>query len=435
MRIWRARWQAIVRKLPFSDGQWRYSRRARRDDPVQGWKLHISATIVSASEVFAAAEPILRQHDILFKVPDRLEQLVSLNSGLSGFSQVGKFLTIYPRSTSEAVHLAGELHRATRGLAGPRIPFDAAYRRNSLVHYRYGAFRPLDKSSARVIRAPLLTAYRDSRAPGSAVPKWLPDPFNRASKPHPSQGPLSTDYFVYKAKRQRGKGGVYEAVDLTVSPARLVIIKEGRRHGETDRDGKDGYARVRHEAKMLDRLRVVAVPVPEIFRQFSQSGNRYLVLERIGGRPLLPTHRVHPVRTSWRRTAKILDQLEPILSKIHLAGWVWCDCKPSHIFVHRGQFRLIDFENAHRIGAREISSWGSRDYFPPMVRSTRRCRGRAREDDYALGVIAFQFGTGKFPPAAAHRRAALFRRTGCPDHLREKIERLLGSKISQQRVK
>ena len=435
MRRWPVRWQALARKLPFFDGQWRYSRRVRRDDPVQGWKLHISATIVSASEVFAAAEPILRKHEILFKVPDRLELLVSLNSGLSGFSQVGKFLTIYPRSTSEAVHLAGELHRATRGFAGPRIPFDAPYRRNSLVHYRYGAFRHLDKSSAGVIHGPLLTTYRDSRAPGSAVPKWLPDPFNRASKRHRSAGPLSTDYFVYKAKTQRGKGGVYEAIDLTVSPARLVIIKEGRRHGETDRDGKDGQARVRHEAKMLDRLRAAAVPVPEILRQFSQNGNRYLVLERIGGRPLLPAHRVQPVRISWRRAARILDQLEPILSRIHLAGWVWCDCKPSHIFVHRGQFRLIDFENAHRIDAKEISPWGSRDYLPPMVRNPRRRRGRAMEDDYALGVIAFQFGTGEFPPLETHRRALLYRRTHCPKPLQEKIDRLLGSKISQHRVK
>ena len=51
------------------------------------------------------------------------------------------------------------------------------------------------------------------------------------------------------------------------------------------------------------------------------------------------------------------------------------------------------------------------------------------EDDYALGVIAFQFQSGKFPPAAAHRRAALYKRTGCPESLRRKIDRLLSSKI------
>ena len=124
-------WLARIKHLPLSDGNWSYSRAARGDDPTQGWKLHLSATILSASEVFARAEPIVRRNDVLFKVPCRLELLRSLNSGLADFSQIGKFLTIYPRSTGEALELARELHRATRGLPGPRIPFDARYRRST----------------------------------------------------------------------------------------------------------------------------------------------------------------------------------------------------------------------------------------------------------------------------------------------------------------
>jgi serine/threonine protein kinase len=425
VRRLRTRWQALTRKLPLSDGQWRYSRRTRRDDPAQGWKLHISATVVSASDVFAAAEPILRKHEALFKVPDRLELLISLNSGLSGFSQVGKFLTIYPRTTSEAVHLARELHRVTRHLEGPRIPFDAPYRKNSLVHYRYGAFRRLGRNSAGVIRGPRSHVYRDRRAPGRAVPRWLPDPFNRASKSNKSAGPIGVDYLAFKAKIQRGKGGVYEAADLSVSPARLVIIKEGRRHGETDQEGKDGYARVQHEAKVLRRLHAAGVPVPEVFREFSQDGNRYLVLEKVAGRPLIPVIRMHPARISWRRATKILDQLQFLLSRIHAAGWVWRDCKPSHILVHRRQFRLIDFENACRIKEKEISSWASRDYLLPTIQKALRRRAGTLEDDYALGVIAFQFLSGKFPPGSSRLRASIYKATRCPDSLRSRIESLL----------
>ena len=47
------------------------------------------------------------------------------------------------------------------------------------------------------------------------------------------------------------------------------------------------------------------------------------------------------------------------------------------------------------------------------------------EDDYALGVIAFQFGTGKFPPEKAQARAALYEHTKCPARLRQWIEALL----------
>src|SRR5204862_1881453 len=99
---------------------------------------------------------------------------------------------------------------------------------------------------------------------------------------------------VFKAKAQRGKGGVYEAVDLSVLPVRPVIIKEGRRHGETNWDGRDGYALVQHEATVLRELRKAGLPVPEIFREFTKNRNRYLVLEQITGRPLLAVERIQP---------------------------------------------------------------------------------------------------------------------------------------------
>jgi len=429
-------WLARIKHLPLSDGDWSYSRPHREDDPAQGWKLHLSATILSAADVFARAEPVLRENDALFKAPCRLELLKSLNSGLADFSQIGKFLTIYPRSTEEALRLARELHRATRGLSGPRIPFDARYREKSLVYYRYGAFRRSVEGTPGFIRAPGGRRYRDKRAPGRAVPRWLEDPFRKSRvKSSKRPGLLLRDLLAFKAKAQRGKGGVYEAVDLSVLPVRRVIIKEGRRHGETNWDGRDGYALVRHEAQVLRKLRAAGLPVPEIFREFAQNRNRYLVLERISGRPLLPAKRTQPSRISWRLAERILEQLEPMLSRMHAAGWVWRDCKPSHIFLQGGTLRLIDFEGACPIDQTRLPPWGSPDYIPPSSRRKFSRRAGTFEDDYALGVIAFQFGAGKFPPAAAHRRAALYRRTGCPEVLREKIDRLLNSKISRRRVK
>jgi Protein kinase domain len=429
-------WLARIGHLPLSDGDWSYSRPIRKGDPTQGWKLHVSATILSATEVFARAEPVLRKSDALFKVPRRLELLKSLNSGLADFSQIGKFLTIYPRSTDEALELARDLHRATRGLPGPRIPFDARYRKASLVYYRYGAFRRAVDGTPGFIHPAKGRRYRDRRAPGRAVPRWLEDPFQKSRGNNlKRRGLLLRDLLVFKAKAQRGKGGVYEAVDLSVLPVRRVVVKEGRRHGETNWDGRDGYALVQHEAQVLRKLRRGGLPVPEILREFVQNGNRYLVLERIPGRPLLPGKQAQPARTSWRRAERILDQLEPVLARIHAAGWTWRDCKPSHIFVHRETVRLIDFEGACRSDQTELPPWGSPDYVSPRSQGKLSRRPGTFEDDYALGVIAFQFLSGKYPPATAHRRALVYRRTRCPDPLREKIDRLLGSKISQRRVK
>lgn len=428
-------WLARIKHLPLSDGDWSYSRPIRRDDPAQGWKLHVTATILSAAKVFERAEPILRKSDALFKVPCRLELLKSLNSGLTDFSQIGKFLTVYPRSTDEAVKLARELHRATRGLSGPRIPFDVRYRKESLVYYRYGAFRRSVDGTPGFIHSKG-RRYRDKRAPGRAVPRWLEDPFQRPpANNSKKRGLLLRDLLVFQAKAQRGKGGVYEAVDLSVLPVRRVIIKEGRRHGETNWDGKDGYTLIRHEAQVLRRLRAAGLPVPGIFREFTQNGSRYLVLGKIEGRPLLAAKQTQPSRPSWRRAERILGQLEPMLSRMHAAGWTWRDCKPSHIFAHRGTVRLIDFEGACRIDQTKLLPWGSPDYLPPSSRGKFSRRAGTREDDYALGVIAFQFLSGKFPPATARSRAGLYRRAHCPALLRRKIDRLLGSKISRLRVK
>jgi hypothetical protein len=424
----RLRLLAQMQKLPLTDGFWRYSRRSRSDEPAQGWKIHVSATILSAAEVFSRVQPILRKYGVLFKIPARPELLTSLNAGLPDFSQVGKFLTVYPRSTIEAKTLARELHLATRGLSGPRIPFDVRYRPNSLVHYRYGSFRRSAKNSGGRIRLPSGKSRPDKRAPGQAVPAWLADPFQkpRSNSARP-RGPIGLELLAYKVRTQRGKGGVYEALDLSVSPARRVILKEGRRHGETDSQGEDGYARIKQEARVLRSLRAAGLRVPRIFREFVQEGNRYLVLERVAGRPLIRPSRLQPKKFSWARAEKILKELEPILCRIHRAGWVWRDCKPLHVVGRRHQLCLIDFEGACEINRTNVRPWGSTNYSPTKLAIRR---AGFSEDDYALGVIAFQFGTGKFPPATGRGRAAIYARTRCPDRLRARIERLLSVKIS-----
>lgn len=419
-------WRRRVEQLALSDGNWSYSRPLGKSDPAQGWKLHLSATVLSAGEVLDRAWPILRQENAFFKVPRDLEMLRSLNSGLSDFSQVGKFLTVYPRSIDEAVRLASSLHHATRGLPGPRIPFDAHYRKDSLVYYRYGAFRGSVDGSVGFIRAPGGKLYRDKRAPGKAVPGWLDDPFKISPKKKNRWGGLITrELLAFKARAQRGKGGVYDAIDLSVLPVRRVIIKEGRRHGETNWDGRDGFALVKHEGRVLRDARKAGLPVPEILREFNHDRNRYLILERLQGRRLFADERAQPTRTSWRRARRILEQLGPLLAKLHRSGWVWRDCKPSHLFLDRGSLRLIDLEGACRVNERQLLPWGSPEYTPAScLRRSDRHPG-TREDDFALGVIAFQMMCGHFPPSGSRARLGFYKNAGCPKSVHVRIEELL----------
>src|SRR5262245_42283843 len=74
---------------------WRLSRKRNGDDPSQGWKLHVSATILSACSIFRAIAPYLKRRNISFKAPKSLAELQKINAGIFyPFSQVGKFVTV-----------------------------------------------------------------------------------------------------------------------------------------------------------------------------------------------------------------------------------------------------------------------------------------------------------------------------------------------------
>ena len=68
-------WQNLcTRYLPVipEDSTWRFSRTVTADDPEQGWKIHVSATILSANKIFKKVAPFLHNLGILFKAPNSL---------------------------------------------------------------------------------------------------------------------------------------------------------------------------------------------------------------------------------------------------------------------------------------------------------------------------------------------------------------------------
>ena len=429
-------WRDRVRAFPVEEGGWRFNRCRGPAEPSQGWKLHVSATILNAHEVFDHVQPLLEGRSVLFKVHSDLNQLYWFNSGVQAFAQVGKFLTVYPRSEQEAVELARKLHAATRGLAGPVVPFDQQYRKGSLVYYRYGAFGPsgLSRESRRLGPGRIFDQagrpHLDQRAPGHAVPAWLNDPFlgrRRAPAQTPPFGPICRDFLVYGGLSQRGKGGVYEALDLRMAPARRCILKEGRRWGEVDWSGTDGRSRLAHEGRVLRQLQAAGLPVPRVLDEFVQEGNRYLVLERLPGRPLLWGRRnQRRLRlVGWRCAERVRDQVGAALDTLHRLGWVWRDCCPTNLLAHGSKLWLIDFEGACRLEEINVIPWATQGFTPPGEPQMFCRRPGTLEDDYALGVTCFLLATGRLPPEKRAAREGLLRRHGCPRGLRLRLAELL----------
>ena len=428
------RWQTLCdRHLPLApeDSVWRYYHVEDPAAPTQGWKLHVSATVLNACEVLERVAPFLAARSVPYKAPRSLAELMKINSGLYyGYSQVGKIITVYPPTPEAAVGLARELRGLTGRMPAPAVPFDQRFGGN--VYYRFGAFAYTemeheDGRRSPAIRDPDGRLVPDARDSADAKPDWVTDPFAARRRRAPARrapGPDASSFRVFRALVQRGKGGVYQAVDLRGDAPRLCLLKEGRKNGELGWDGRDGARRVRHEERVISSLLAAGVDAPRIYSSFRLGGNYYLVTEFIEGESLhsllARRERRMPVRLALRYGLRLSE----IFRRLHAAGWVWRDCKPANILVTPdGRLRPIDFEGACPTRRPDPLYWGTPGFTPPEWRefSPRACTSG---DMYALGSVLYLLLTGRVPEAADPAPVESLR-GGVPAAVRALVMRLL----------
>jgi hypothetical protein len=404
------RWRLLCdRHLPCAheDSIWRYSNEGDPSGPAQGWKLHVSATVLNACEVLERLGPFLDARAVAYKAPRSLAELYKLNSGLYyGYSQVGKVFTVYPRTDAEAVELAHQLHGLTHRMSAPAVPFDLKFGGN--VYYRFGAFAHIEMEHGDGRRSLALRGcdgalVPDTRYSADAKPDWVSNPF-LAQRPRESgrgaQCESAKSFHVLRALVQRGKGGVYQAVHLGDGGPRLCLLKEGRRNGEVMWDGRDGAQMVRHEERVISSLRAGGVDAPRLYSSFEMGGNYYLVIEFIEGESLHNLLGRCERRLTIPRALRYGVQLCDIFRGLHAAGWVWRDCKPANILVTPGGgLRPIDFEGACPADRPDPLFWGTPGFTPPEWRELDppTCTSG---DMYALGAMLYLLLTGRLPDTA-----------------------------------
>jgi hypothetical protein len=382
--------------------------------------------------VLKRVAPFLTAQDVLFKAPRSLREIGELNSGLNyRYSQVGKIITIYPKNDDQAIFLAQRLHALTKRFSGPNIPFDLKFAESGNVYYRYGAFEYVEVThngrQVPALPSPAGDLIPDDRQ--RSQPDWVvADPFQPYKPPARCAAPLPMH--IIRVLVQRGKGGVYVALDLSSGTPRLCLLKQGRKNGETSWDGRDGAWRVRNEKRVMFQLSSRGVPVPRVYSSFELEGNYYLVMEYLNGDTLHGKLLSRSRRLSVAQVVVYGLQLAQFICKLHRAGWVWRDCKPGNIIVtSSGRLVPIDFEGAAPIGKPDPVRWGTPGFIMPRA---RRGNINSKADDlYAFGSILFLLLTGRIYDRQEQRTVQRLRRN-VPGRLIELVDSLLSTEADER---
>ncbi|ALG12617.1 class III lanthionine synthetase LanKC [Kibdelosporangium phytohabitans] len=332
-----------------------------RDTPLQGWKIHASATPDNAGQVIDKVFDYCVPRGIQFKFLRSRSALISRVSKYAprGFS--GKLVTIYPSDDTECERILTELGELLDGEPSPYILSDLRWG-NGPLYVRYGAFAnryTVDESGEVVdaIAQPDGTLVADRRGPVFYTPPWVTLP--RFLQPHLDarnsvtvQGlPYTFDSVVHFSNG----GGIYVGKDTRTD--KQVVLKEARPHAGLDAWGHDAVRRLEREHDILRRL--AGVPgIPEVYDLFWLGEHRFMVMEYVQGDvlskaitmqyPLIDpaaTDADYARFTDW--VVRIHRQVEQTMTAVHERGIVYGDLHLFNIIVREDDtIALLDYEVA-----------------------------------------------------------------------------------------
>lgn len=365
----------------------------------QGWKIHVSATPMTALSLLQRIVPACVAHRIPFKFLSDL-RMVRLSLSKSCSRELGgKFITVYPPDQHTFVHFIQRCDEATRGFVGPFIISDYPYGDSKVVFYRYGEHMHIKRvdASGRAVHAivrPDGAIVADERAPLRAVPEWLEDPLGVPK----STGRALTEwwlrdrrYRITGARRYSNFGGIYKASDTETG--RAVIIREARPHLGDSSDPQAAQNILRKQARIMCTLRDTGL-VPDLIELFEEQGHLFLVEEMLQGDTLwgytmgwghfAPQVDSRGADTILYHTTR--DLIEGLL-QVHKHRIVLRDLTKSNVFVTpERRVKFFDFEFSFELDRAEPPMHGgTHGYMSPEQQKS--APPTVAEDYYALGAL------------------------------------------------
>ncbi|EMF01465.1 class III lanthionine synthetase LanKC [Streptomyces mobaraensis NBRC 13819 = DSM 40847] len=365
--------------------------------PLQGWKIHVSATAGTADKTAADVWDYCVPRGIPFKFVPGPHQLHLRNTKYAGRDHSGKFVTVYPADEEQLRTTLEELDALLGGRPGPYILTDLRWNAGPL-YVRYGAFARRFCVGERGTLVPAVEdgtgrLVPDSRDPAFRVPSWVTLP--AFLEPHLAARNATTvadlPYRIEKALHFSNGGGVYRGTDTR--DGRKVVLKEGRPYAGLAADGADAVARLERERDALERLAGLDA-APGYRDWFTLGEHSFLVMDFVEGRPLNsffaerhpllaaePDPAAVAAYTAW--ALRIHRAVEEAVEAVHSRGLVFNDLHMFNIMVAPDErsVTLIDFEAAAPASEHGRQVVAHPGFFAPPDR-----RGRD-VDRYALACL------------------------------------------------
>lgn len=385
-------------------GVWFHAEPPQKALPLQGWKIHLSATEQNAVPMLRQVVPVLVGRNVAFKfaVDQRMLSLMTSKGWDRGSS--GKFITIYPDNERQFVDLIDELHHATVSLFGPRILSDRRYRDSKVVYYRYGGIAPVEVLAANgekklIISAPDGRAIWDERQPRFVLPEWVKDPFEGQMDLSAKEDPDTLKngrYAIRSTLTISNSGAVYLATDN--DGGAMVIVKEARPFINIASDGADAVAMLRKEYRLLRHLEPARI-APRPIDLFAEGERSYLVEEylpdavslRFYSHSKLVVLFAHPapekVKELWSDYRRLFIEIARLMQVVHQYGIVLMDFSNNNILLanHGQTIRFIDFEAAVEAGT-DTPTHLLTPGFASMKDLEKKAAG-VENDYYSLGAV------------------------------------------------
>lgn len=337
----------------------------RRTDavlPLQGWKIHASATLASGPEVISIAHEYLLERGWVFKYLRGPASVLRRNGKYADRSASGKVVTIYPVDEAALETCLTELGGLLAGQPGPYILSDLRWEAGPL-YVRYGGFvnrtvRSDKGDVVHVIESPTGDLVPDTRGVGFRPPPWVVLPgFLRAAVTAREAGVLDEfPYQVTGALHFSNAGGIYRGTCTRTGEA--VLLREARPHAAQDVAGQDAVQRLEREEWALRTLAGQAA-IPRLVERRRGHEHEFLVREHVDGESLATVLRRNPLtagaadpeapsRADYTRWAlAMLADVESGITEMHSSGVVFGDLHPGNIIMRTdGRVAFIDLETA-----------------------------------------------------------------------------------------